>query len=343
MGRLHHAHVAKKKAPKPGSSSTLARYVLFLLFGLSIFFWYHRRYQAPPTEHSFDEKSQCTQILRNHDPYRLVQTAAKILGICGFVRLGDLLVPAPIEVIRNSFPQIDTKTMQYGVLRSDRHQVVLPFEDPFRHVATDVFGPGSTSLALALAILGPDLTLDFVSIILASPNASKMDAHRDTDLTGTLTFAVPLQPLTADHAPVMFCIGTHQLKEEEIRMSLAKARIVGLTSVADSPGSSHETMQDLTDRTLCPEEKQVIGAPMAIGDVAVYDPRVFHWGMKSSQIAARLVMYITFKASRSHPGVQPLVMVEEEKALRSMRDFARAVSRSVELTLRGTMKRVDDL
>lgn len=48
-----------------------------------------------------------------------------------------------------------------------------------------------------------------------------------------------------------------------------------------------------------------VGAPLAVGDVLLYDSRTFHWGMANAANKTRYVLYVNFKSSDQHDGVHP--------------------------------------
>eukprot|EP00929_Paragymnodinium_shiwhaense_P086150 TRINITY_DN46675_c0_g1_i1.p1 TRINITY_DN46675_c0_g1~~TRINITY_DN46675_c0_g1_i1.p1 ORF type:complete len:412 (+),score=107.44 TRINITY_DN46675_c0_g1_i1:46-1281(+) len=51
--------------------------------------------------------------------------------------------------------------------------------------------------------------------------------------------------------------------------------------------------------------RKVVAAPLEVGDILVYDSRVYHWGLENSQDKPRHALFINFKAAQLEGGVHP--------------------------------------
>lgn len=265
----------------------------------------------------------CHTPLEHESNTSLVYRATGHFNRCGLVRLNQVLHAELLGEIFEAHHNgtIDKEAFRFGAIREKRLQLLLPYKYPFDLVASSLFGSQSLSLLLALSILGEDVALDFITIVLAPEDAVKQDAHRDSPLTGTIAFQIPLLPLTEEFAPLTFCAETHLWDKEQSRK---------VYQAAPYAMKKKESVQSAVERLLCDEGRKVIGAPMHVGDMIVYDHRAYHWGMANTLGIERPMLYATFKKTKDHPGVQPRSAVRSDQAGEARKKFESAIHKNLE-------------
>jgi len=312
---------------------------------------------------------------------------AKQIVDCGAVLMQGVLPSDILGELLDAFrllPPATTQSLRHGAIRDKREQTHLPFEQPFDRVP--LLGPNLQLKPVIIAALGKEFVLDLATIVAASEDAVAQSAHRDTPLAGSVAAHIPLEPLSAESAPLGFCIGTHTMPSEQaksimresllwrpkgesaedaqrrlycgggqptetlqldvkgklqagirLRDSRLSAKIVRFTTqeaealpwqVGDEIthcggkriAMSEDVMEALEAATSSAVTVQLerpighppefpprltVGAPLAVGDVLLYDSRTWHWGMANRANRTRYVLYVNFKSSNEHGGVHP--------------------------------------
>jgi len=247
--------------------------------------------------------------------------AAKHFNECGVIKLKGFFDKELLKSIHKAGPNVDRDDMRFGGLRARRIQMLMPYQEPFSRAATEFFGPKSRGLALAHAVLGPRFALDFPCLVYALTNASKQDVHRDTPNDGSIAISIPLQPLHEQFAPITYCAMTHKWTKEQ-------SRKVWMDSVWKQ--EKGESLQHSVERLLCQHGRKVIGAPLDVGDAVMYNHKAYHWGMQSTELEQeRAVLYLAFKDTPEHAGVQPSAQERTDEARKARKDWDAVFEESI--------------
>jgi ectoine hydroxylase-related dioxygenase (phytanoyl-CoA dioxygenase family) len=150
----------------------------------------------------------------------------------------------------------------------------------------------------------PEPALDCVTVIQVDPGASSMELHRDTPEIGSVTVQVPLGEM-AENAPLGFCVGTHSIPKKDSRNMYIQA---GFRMDAK--------LQQAVFEAFCPKGPLRV-TNLGLGDIAMYDSRLYHWSDEHKEDKPRRALYVVFRGDGHngvHAGVAGGTVAEQREA-----------------------------